>query len=66
MDWLSSCAPVTGSFSTSATTRLTSCERRAISLRAVAWRSVTWAISWASTAATSELSLASASSPRVT
>ena len=37
-----------------------------ISARRTAWRSVTWAISWAITAATSLVSLASARRPRVT
>ena len=65
-DWSSSVAPAAGSFKTSLTTRLTSCERSASSLRAFACRSVTWAISCASTAAISEVSFASARSPRVT
>ena len=62
----SASAPVCGSESTSVTTRLTIAACRAWSSRMAAWRAVTCAISWESTEASSEVSLASASMPRVT
>ena len=47
-------------------TRLTSAAWRTWSSRIAAWRAITCAISWDSTEASSEVSLASASRPRVT
>jgi hypothetical protein len=66
LDFASASAPVSGSLNTSCTTRLTSAAWRAWSSRIAAWLAITCDISWESTDASSEVSLASAISPRVT
>jgi hypothetical protein len=65
-DLASASAPSCGSLSRSVATRFTSAAWRAWSSRIAAWRAMTCDISWASTEASSELSLASAIRPRVT
>ena len=65
-DLASFIAPICGSSSTSVATLLVSAAWRTRVSRNAAWRAITCAISCASTEATSALSLASASSPRVT